>query len=230
MYILIADGACSGNPGPGGWAFQIHDGAVASAGNLILGGHGNSSHTTNNIMELSAALSALKAIASLPPGRVTLRLDSQYVLKGMFEWMDGWKKKGWRGAAGPVANREIWEEIDRQKSALAASGFQLVSQWVRGHSGDWGNESVDTEAVRMRDLAKMGDIVAEFVGTPASKADDPVETATEVDEAAEKQLLLLRSLIRESGAGRDGLIKLLDRLRANSMELGLSEAAATPSP
>jgi ribonuclease HI len=154
-YIICADGACSGNPGPGGYAWEMWDGAVA-LGNELSGGAGSRPHTTNNVMELRAAQDALQSIvfSNLEVGEVKLRFDSQYVLKGIFEWMSGWKNRGWKTGAGkPVANREIWESIDEAVTELRSRGFVLVSDWVKGHDGDMGNERVDTKAVEMRDNA-----------------------------------------------------------------------------
>lgn len=145
-HILIhTDGACIGNPGPGGWAaiLQSMDGLTELKRKAL---KGSSLDTTNNQMELKAAIEALKAVKSDNP--VIIRSDSQYVVKGITEWLPGWKAKGWRTAdKKPVKNPELWEELE----ALVASG-SVAWEWVRGHNGDPLNEEVDqlaNEAARM---------------------------------------------------------------------------------
>lgn len=160
-YILYADGACSGNPGPGGYAWDIYDAEIDASNPLkpLQSGQGGLKHTTNNVMEMMAARDALKSLLQAPKAgsEVIMRLDGQYVLKGLFEWLPGWKKRGWKAASGnPVANREIWEEIDTISLKLRAAGVKLVSSWVRGHNGDAGNERVDQRAVTVRDAYANG--------------------------------------------------------------------------
>lgn len=125
------DGACSGNPGPGGW------GAVLRAGEHEKELSGGAAHTTNNRMELTAAIEVLRALKR--PVTITITTDSQYVIKGMTEWMPGWIKRGWvNSQKKPVENRDLWEEL------LEASRPHKVRwAWVKGHSGDPMNERVD---------------------------------------------------------------------------------------
>lgn len=143
--IIHTDGACIGNPGPGGWAavLQSMDGEKEIGRKEI---KGSNPETTNNKMELMAAIEALKAIKGDRP--IVIRSDSEYVVKGMTKWLSGWKAKGWRKAdKRPVLNRELWEELD----AIAAP-LSVTWKWVRGHSGDPLNEQVDclaNEAARM---------------------------------------------------------------------------------
>ena len=131
---IYTDGACSGNPGPGGW------GAV-----LLYGGHrrelsGASAETTNNRMELTAAIRALEALTR--PSAVGLYTDSTYVRDGITRWLPAWKARGWRTAAkAPVKNRDLWEALD----ALAAR-HDVSWHWVRGHAGNTENERADTLA------------------------------------------------------------------------------------
>lgn len=129
--IIFTDGACSGNPGPGGYAALI---LIDGNEQIITGGDPD---TTNNEMEMTAAIKALEA---LPPGaKAILHSDSQIVTKGMNEWLTGWKAKGWRNAARqPVANRELWEALDRLNAER-----QITWQWVKGHAGHEQNERVD---------------------------------------------------------------------------------------
>jgi ribonuclease HI len=137
--LIFCDGACSGNPGPGGW------GAIVSTpGGEVWELGGGARSTTNNQMELTAATEALTSIASLP-GEVVLFTDSVYVIKGITQWIWGWKRNGWKSAEGnDVANREYWEKL---LSAASPRGKALAWKYVPGHSGVPGNERADTIAV-----------------------------------------------------------------------------------
>jgi len=129
--IAYTDGACRGNPGPGGWGVSLQ-----------YGGHlkelcGGESPTTNNRMELMAAISALETLREACT--VTLHTDSKYVLQGLTEWLPGWKKRGWKTAdRKPVKNQDLWQRLD-----AAAARHHVDWRWVRGHSGDAGNENAD---------------------------------------------------------------------------------------
>ena len=134
---FYTDGACTGNPGPGGWGTVVYftDGSVYEMG-------GGEALSTNNRMELFAAIQALKVLnASGQTEPVTLYTDSEYVKNGITKWVKGWKKKGWKTAQGkPVLNQDLWEMLDELNS-------QLVEwQYVRGHSGNEGNDRCDTIA------------------------------------------------------------------------------------
>ena len=135
--LAFTDGACSGNPGPGGWGAILRgaDGTVRELG----GGAGS---TTNNKMELTGAIEALRA-AGKGPEPVDLYTDSTYVIHGIREWIHGWRRKGWKTASGsPVMNRELWEALDE------ATRLRTVEwRWVRGHAGYPGNERCDEIAV-----------------------------------------------------------------------------------
>ncbi len=136
--IIYTDGACKGNPGPGGWGVLLRSGAVEKE---LWGGE---AETTNNRMELTAVIEALKALKR--PCRVSLYLDSEYVRKGITEWMPGWKAKGWRTASRqPVKNVDLWQRLD---ALVQGSGHQIEWRWVRGHAGDPGNERADALANR----------------------------------------------------------------------------------
>jgi ribonuclease HI len=133
---IYTDGACKGNPGPGGWGVLLQSGATRKE---LFGGEKN---TTNNRMELMAVIQALEALKR--PCAVTLYLDSQYVLKGITEWLPGWKAKGWKTASKqPVKNQELWQRLD---DLLSRSGHVVDWRWVRGHNGDPGNERADALA------------------------------------------------------------------------------------
>lgn len=130
------DGACRGNPGPGGWGVVLRFGAVEKTL------HGGESETTNNRMELTAAIRALEALKR--PCRVRLTTDSEYVKKGLTEWLPNWKRRGWKTAARkPVKNADLWRRLD-----AAAARHQVKWHWVRGHSGHPGNERADSLANR----------------------------------------------------------------------------------
>lgn len=133
---VYTDGGCHGNPGPGGWAYVvIADGEVRELS-------GGDAHTTNNKMELTAAINALAAIRNTArfAGRpVTLYSDSQYVKNGITTWIHGWKKNGWKTAAKkPVLNQELWQQLDALNAALSVDW-----QWVKGHAGVQYNERCD---------------------------------------------------------------------------------------
>lgn len=130
---IYTDGACKGNPGPGGW------GVLLRAGGNVKELYGGELRTTNNRMELMAVIQALQALKR--PCDVTLHVDSQYVLKGMTEWLQGWKAKGWRTSTKqPVKNVELWQALDE---LVNRGGHSIQWKWVRGHDGDPGNERAD---------------------------------------------------------------------------------------
>ncbi|HMN97531.1 MAG TPA: ribonuclease HI [Phycisphaerales bacterium] len=134
---IFTDGACTGNPGPGGWAYILRDLATGRTRE----GSGGDRQTTNNRMELTAAIEALAALRERCA--VTLYSDSEYVVRGLNEWMSGWKAKGWRrGKSSAVANAELWKELDRLKSA-----HDVKAVWVRGHAGHPENTRCDELAV-----------------------------------------------------------------------------------
>lgn len=131
---IHTDGACLGNPGPGGWAALLRYGQREKE---LVGGE---AQTTNNRMELMAAIRALEALTE--PCDVVLHTDSQYVRKGITEWMTNWLRRNWRTAAGaPVKNQDLWQRLH-----AAAQRHQVDWRWVKGHSGDPDNERVDTLA------------------------------------------------------------------------------------
>lgn len=138
---IHTDGACRGNPGPGGW------GALLNAGLHEKTLNGFEATTTNNRMELTAAIMALRELKQ--PCRVALYTDSEYLRKGITEWIHGWQKRGWKTAAKqPVKNADLWREL------LAESERQQVSwHWVKGHSGHPGNERADALANAAIDAA-----------------------------------------------------------------------------
>lgn len=141
---IYTDGACSGNPGPGGWGTVIYfeNGGIQELG-------GDEPQTTNNRMEMQAAIAGLKyLLESAQSDPVSLHTDSEYVLKGMTQWIQGWKRRGWKNAAKkPVLNRDLWEILDDlHQRANQQLDKPLTWIYVRGHSGDEGNERCDTIA------------------------------------------------------------------------------------
>jgi len=134
---IWTDGACSGNPGPGGW------GALMVAGERRKEIYGGEPETTNNRMELMAAIEALNALKKA--SAVTLHTDSTYVKDGLTKWIHGWKKNGWKTAAKkPVKNKELWQALE-----TACTRHEIKWVWVKGHAGDEGNERAD-------ELARLG--------------------------------------------------------------------------
>ena len=130
---IYTDGACKGNPGPGGWGAWLKSGTTEKE---LFGGELN---TTNNRMELQAVIEGLAALTR--PCKVVLYLDSQYVRQGITEWIKGWKAKGWMTASKqPVKNVELWKRLDK---LVQEGGHQIEWRWVKGHSGDPGNERAD---------------------------------------------------------------------------------------
>jgi ribonuclease HI len=151
---IYTDGGCSGNPGPGGWAYIILRGQTVSAGaktgskksvapelEILVEKYGGVRQTTNNRMELTAALSALEMLRKLDiaPKKVAVFTDSQYVQKGMTEWLPAWKEKNWMNSdRQPVKNQDLWMKLD----ALAPL-FPIEWNWVKGHDGNEFNERCD---------------------------------------------------------------------------------------
>jgi len=131
IVTIYTDGACSGNPGPGGWGALLEQDAKSKE---ICGG---ASDTTNNRMELSAAIHALNALKR--PSHVALHTDSTYVKDGITKWMNNWKKNGWKTAAKkPVKNKDLWIDLDE-----AIARHTISWHWVKGHAGHPGNEKAD---------------------------------------------------------------------------------------
>jgi len=134
---IWTDGACSGNPGPGGW------GAILKFGDKTRELSGGEPHTTNNRMELSAAISALEALKR--PCAIDLHTDSQYLRQGITQWLKGWKRNGWKTAdKKPVKNDDLWRRLDE-----AAAPHEIEWRWVKGHAGEEMNERAD-------ELARFG--------------------------------------------------------------------------
>lgn len=138
---LYTDGACRGNPGPGGW------GVVLKSGQHVKELFGGELETTNNRMEMTAAIEGLNALNR--PCKVAIYTDSQYLRKGVLEWMSGWKRNGWKTSARkPVKNQDLWQSLDQQLDR-----HTIEWHWVKGHSGNPGNERADALANKGTDDA-----------------------------------------------------------------------------
>ena len=197
VVAAATDGACSGNPGPGGWGalLRFEDGSVEEFG-------GHDPATTNNRMELQAALELLQRLKQLPRHPdLTIRTDSKYLIDGLGSWMKGWKRKGWKTAAGkPVLNQDLWKALD------AARLDDVPLAYVKGHSGDPDNDRVDRIAVAFsqgRSL-DLGQSTVECDGAAVVADDDP----------APQQLVQLLSRL-----------ELADRLADGGFSLSLVELA-----
>ena len=137
QVVMYTDGACKGNPGVGGWGVSLQYGAHRKE---LYGGE---AETTNNRMELTAAIEGLKQLKQAC--KVTIYTDSKYVMQGMEEWLAGWKARGWKTASkAPVKNVDLWQQLDD-----LVGQHDVTWQWVKGHAGDEGNERAD-------ELANMG--------------------------------------------------------------------------
>lgn len=137
LVTIHTDGACQGNPGPGGW------GAVLQQRGKTKEIFGGGPSTTNNRMELTAAIKGLEALKN-PGVLVTIFSDSEYLIKGMTTWLPNWKARNWRGSTGPVKNQDLWKELD-----ALSQRHKVTWEWVKGHNGNPGNERADA-------LANMG--------------------------------------------------------------------------
>ncbi len=164
---IWADGACLGNPGPGGWGAVLRspDGREKELS-------GGEAKTTNNRMELLGAIVALEALKR--PVKVVVRSDSQYVVRGMSEWIDGWRRKGWK----KVMNRDLWERL-----SAAAEPHEVRWEWVRGHAGDPMNERCDALAVAAAEAWKKG----KGAPTPPAPAGAAPAPAAEAEAEAEPE-------------------------------------------
>lgn len=136
LLEIFTDGGCHGNPGPGAWAYCIVD----ATGNVVRSHSGFDADTTNNRMELQAVISALRFVAEAEPGaQIRVITDSEYVKRGVTEWVHTWKRNGWKTAAKKaVKNRDLWQQLDAINAEVAPEW-----RWVRGHSGNEFNEMCD---------------------------------------------------------------------------------------
>ncbi len=136
--IIYTDGACSGNPGPGGWgAMLTHKGRTKEI-------YGGEADTTNNRMEMMAAIEAFRSVKSSYVGTIIIYTDSKYLMDGMTKWLEGWKARGWKKSdKKPVLNEDLWKQLD-----MLAQKLDIDWRWVKGHSGDPGNERADELARR----------------------------------------------------------------------------------
>jgi ribonuclease HI len=204
VVAAACDGACSGNPGPGGWGalLRFEDGSVQELG-------GADKATTNNRMELTAALALLECLKELPRDpALVIRTDSRYLIDGFEKWLPGWKRKGWRTASGgAVLNRDLWEQLDRARLA----GLRL--QHVRGHSGDPDNDRCDAIAVAF----SRGQLPALAAGDPAVNPATTATTATKANPEPDAAPPALQQLLSR--------LELADRLATGGYTLTAVELA-----
>jgi len=144
--VAYTDGGCRGNPGPGGWGFLVFNPTTRQA----LERCGGERETTNNRMEMMAAIMALRSLRK-DGSRVLLHSDSQYLIKAMSEWLPGWKKRGWKRKEGELKNVDLLKELDALNQR-----FIVRWQWVKGHAGDPGNEHADGLTNRAMDAVQAG--------------------------------------------------------------------------
>ena len=130
QVTIYTDGACDPNPGPGGWA------ALLRSGEHVKEISGNASNTTNNRMELTAAIQALRSLRQ--PCQIDLYTDSEYLKRGITEWLPGWRRRGWRRKDGELANADLWQDLDQTMQP-----HEIRWHWVRGHASDRDNQRVD---------------------------------------------------------------------------------------
>ena len=150
---IYTDGGCSGNPGPGGWAYVIISSENTGQRRIIAEKWGAEANTTNNRMELSAVIAALEALTDLDEshGTITIYTDSQYVQKGISSWIKTWKKNGWKTSdRKPVKNMELWQRLDELSGT-----FLLTWEWVKGHAGNECNELCDRMTKRAIDSIRI---------------------------------------------------------------------------
>jgi len=139
--IIYTDGSCDPNPGPGGWAALV---IMDGEGRML---YGSDAASTNNRMELKAAIEALKSIEIKKP--IILYTDSQYLKKGVMEWMENWKLRNWKRKGGKLANVDLWKELSKE-----AEEHSITWQWVKAHAGDKYNEQVDRKAKQLAYMAR----------------------------------------------------------------------------
>ena len=175
IQSVYTDGACTGNPGPGGWGVVVYftDGSIYELG-------GAEAQTTNNRMEMQAAIAALKILTAAKQAEpTTLHTDSEYLIKGVTQWVKGWKKKGWKTAQGKaVLNQDLWEALDELNSK------QVLWQHVRGHAGDVGNERCDTIARAFANGKSLSLQQTPWQGDELLVADSPTVETSAVNSPA----------------------------------------------
>lgn len=197
LVEIWADGACLGNPGPGGWGAILRspDGREKELS-------GGEAKTTNNRMELLGVIVALEALKR--PVKVVVRSDSQYVVRGMSEWIDGWRRKNWK----KVMNRDLWERL-----SAAAEPHEVRWEWVRGHAGDPMNERCDVLAVAAAEAWKKGK------GAPTPAAPAGSTPARPVEPEPDPEVLTAYAVTIVAGAGRRRLAIVVAASPDEALEL-----------
>jgi ribonuclease HI len=214
--IVYADGGCDPNPGPGGWGVVI----AAPEGTVELCG-GDPGTTTNNRMELTAAIKALEFFPAESAIQIEMRCDSQYVVKSITEWMRGWKAKGWRTTTGEVKNVDLMKRLDELNAAR-----DVKWTWVRGHAGDRLNERADALVHKGRREAKLGKLESRS-GAESMPMPAPVPAPAAPRQGAEVRIDLALGLqvaraAKAAGVTPDALVE--DAVRFY-LDLGPGEVA-----
>jgi ribonuclease HI len=227
---IYTDGACSGNPGPGGWGTRIEfaDGQIHELG-------GRDGQTTNNRMEMQAAIAALEYLseADIERGPVILHTDSEYLKNGVTKWIKGWKRKGWKTSAGKaVLNQDLWEQLDQLTQALAASKFAIDWRYVRGHAGNPGNERCDEIA---RAFCRQSAIALKQYKAAAQKAaqtaapHNAVNESTKTDSAVVDSMLSASKALRNQVAAQKAAEQSGEKFQTDSLQENFIESTQTLS-
>ncbi len=221
IQSIYTDGACTGNPGPGGWGVVVcyADGSTHELG-------GGDSQTTNNRMEMQAAVAALEFLTSASQDEpITLYTDSEYLKNGITQWIKGWKKKGWKTSTGkPVLNQDIWEVLDKLNCR------QVNWQHVRGHSGNFYNDRCDTiarayAAGKPASLQQMP--VKQVISSAATNGGDTIARAYAADQPASVQQMPVKQVI--SSAATNDLGNKTIQSSSVPSDLSTSDVAMTDS-
>ncbi|MFG6097983.1 ribonuclease HI [Leptolyngbyaceae cyanobacterium CCMR0082] len=218
IKAVYTDGACSGNPGPGGWGTVIYfvDGQVHEMG-------GHASGTTNNRMEMQAAIAALQFLQHNDyDSPIELNTDSKYLIQGITQWMSGWKRKGWKTSAGKaVLNQDLWMTLDKLKQDLATSqGIDIDWRYVKGHAGNVGNERCDEiarayshkQSIRLKQLtAKV--LASKQLSSTRTADNGPKSEEADCDRIAAEAPDRQNQMNTEAGDTLQRLSHILNRLQ-----------------
>lgn len=225
-YVLYADGSCSGNPGPGGWAYELC--LPDTESNPLLVCSGGAVNTTNNRMELEAAINAFTAMLELEgvlpsPGHVEMRLDSKYVLDGLFSYMPNWVANGWKTSSRkPVKNAELWQKLEKLHSTACSRGFSFAPAWVKGHNGEPGNERVDSAAqYQTARYAQMVTHEPEAARKEMQNAPSPESGQQPVPQTSPDAIAKMRAILDRYTSGDSSVKQVMEEIRTNATALGL---------
>ncbi len=207
---IYTDGACSGNPGPGGWGTRVEfaNGQVHELG-------GRDTATTNNRMEMQAAIAALEFLneTDVDSGSVILHTDSEYLKNGITKWIKGWKRKGWKTSAGkPVLNKDLWQQLDQLTQSLSEENLAVDWRYVRGHAGNPGNERCDEIARAFSHSSPINLSQYQASTSPAQKTAQKKE-----NKLLQKESLAAESKSKITGTEEDHRNKSIDTTEINTV-------------